>query len=45
MTNEAHPAFLVRDLEAVLQRCRAAGAAVAEGEPLAGDSRAYVFDP
>jgi catechol 2,3-dioxygenase-like lactoylglutathione lyase family enzyme len=42
---KAHPALLVSDLEALLERCRAAGVAVVTDEPLPGYDRAYVSDP
>lgn len=42
---KAHPALLVANLRAVLERCRAAGCSVTTDEPLAGYDRAYVADP
>jgi catechol 2,3-dioxygenase-like lactoylglutathione lyase family enzyme len=42
---KAHPAFLVRDLAQLLERCRRANVAIAEDEPLAGYRRVYVADP
>jgi catechol 2,3-dioxygenase-like lactoylglutathione lyase family enzyme len=42
---KAHPAFLVDGLQAILERCRAAGYRVATDEPLEGYDRAYVYDP
>ena len=42
---KAHPALLVRNLEEVLERCRKAGVAIVQDEPLAGYDRAYVADP
>jgi catechol 2,3-dioxygenase-like lactoylglutathione lyase family enzyme len=42
---KAHPALLVVDLPAVLERCRAAGHTVVQDEPLPGYDRAYVADP
>src|SRR5579862_9271908 len=42
---KAHPALLVADLAALLERCRKASCAVTAGEPLSGYERAYVADP
>jgi catechol 2,3-dioxygenase-like lactoylglutathione lyase family enzyme len=42
---KAHPALLVADLQALLERCRAAGCAIVQDEPLPGYDRAYVADP
>jgi catechol 2,3-dioxygenase-like lactoylglutathione lyase family enzyme len=42
---KAHPAFLVRDLALLLERCRHARVRVVDDEPLAGFRRAYVADP
>ena len=45
---KAHPAFLVRDLAALAERLRAAGAAVTDDDGLMPDSpyrRVYVADP
>ena len=42
---KAHPALLVDNLQALLQRCRAAGCNVVQDEPLPGYARAYVADP
>ena len=43
---KGHPAFLVRDLAALLAICRAHGCEIKEDEPpLEGYVRAYVFDP
>jgi catechol 2,3-dioxygenase-like lactoylglutathione lyase family enzyme len=41
---KAHPALLVRDLRALVDRLRQAGVPVIE-EPLAGHHRVYVADP
>lgn len=42
---KAHPALLVADLDALLERCAAAGYHVNTDEPLPGYKRAYVADP
>ena len=42
---KAHPAFLVRDLGALVQRLRAAGVEVVDDGLLPGDRRVYVADP
>ena len=42
---KAHPAFLVRDLALLVERCRRAGVPVVETEPLAGFTRVHVADP
>ena len=42
---KAHPALLVLNLEEVLERCRRAGVAIVQDEPLPGYDRAYVADP
>lgn len=43
---KAHPAFLVRELDALLARCRAANIAFGSEEPpLAGYRRAHIYDP
>lgn len=42
---KAHPALLVANLQALLDRCTAAGFAVNTDEPLPGYHRAYVADP
>jgi catechol 2,3-dioxygenase-like lactoylglutathione lyase family enzyme len=42
---KAHPALLVRDLPALVQRLEAAGATVVDDEPLEGYDRVYVSDP
>jgi catechol 2,3-dioxygenase-like lactoylglutathione lyase family enzyme len=42
---KAHPALLVSDLSALLDRCTAAGFEVVSDEPLPGYDRAYVSDP
>ena len=42
---KAHPGFLVEDLSAVLERCRATGVDVLVDQPLAGFERRYVYDP
>ncbi len=42
---KAHPAFIVRDLRALIERCDDGGYKVVEDEPLDGYSRVYVFDP
>ena len=41
---KAHPALLVRDLRALVERLRAAGVDVRD-EPLEGHDRVYVADP
>jgi len=42
---KAHPAFLVDDLEALVERLRAAGVDAANDDRLPGYRRAYVTDP
>jgi catechol 2,3-dioxygenase-like lactoylglutathione lyase family enzyme len=42
---KAHPAFVVKDLKAILARCAEAGHPSTEGKPLAGFDRADVYDP
>lgn len=42
---KAHPAFRVADLDALLARCRAAGADVGDVEQREEGRRAYVDDP
>lgn len=42
---KAHPGFLVRDLAALVERLRAAGAQVVNDNLLPGFDRVYVFDP
>lgn len=42
---KAHPALLVDDLAALLDRLRAAGYATVTDEPLEGFDRCYVSDP
>lgn len=42
---KAHPAFLVRELEPVLERCRARGLQVVEAETLTSSRRVHVSDP
>jgi catechol 2,3-dioxygenase-like lactoylglutathione lyase family enzyme len=42
---KAHPAFLVRDLAALAERLRAAGAAVTDDGLMPGYRRVYVADP
>ncbi len=42
---KAHPAFLVRDLEGLAARLRAAGFQAIEDEPLPGFDRLYTNDP
>ncbi len=42
---KAHPALLVEDLRALLERLRAGGARLNNDEPLAGYERIYVDDP
>ena len=42
---KAHPAFLVRDLGALIQRLRAAGVEVVDDGLLPGYRRVYVTDP
>lgn len=44
-SKKAHPAFRVRGLSRLLDRCRAANVPVVEDEPLTGYTRAYVADP
>lgn len=42
---KAHPALLVNDLDELVERLRAAGAELRDGDPLEGYRRAYVDDP
>jgi catechol 2,3-dioxygenase-like lactoylglutathione lyase family enzyme len=42
---KAHPAFLVDDLPALIERLKAAGAPVIDDEPLDGYHRIYTADP
>ncbi|HEV8582464.1 MAG TPA: VOC family protein [Thermoanaerobaculia bacterium] len=42
---KAHPALLVEDLAAMVERCRQAGVPVAADEPLPGFDRVYIADP
>lgn len=42
---KAHPALLVEDLAALVERLRAAGHDVKDDEPLEGYDRVYVTDP
>ena len=42
---KAHPALLVEDLPALVERLRAAGARLSGDEPLDGYDRVYVDDP
>jgi catechol 2,3-dioxygenase-like lactoylglutathione lyase family enzyme len=42
---KAHPAFSVRDYDALLSRLRAGGVEVEEGAPLEGVRRSYTHDP
>jgi catechol 2,3-dioxygenase-like lactoylglutathione lyase family enzyme len=42
---KAHPALLVKDLRALVERLREAGVDAVDDEPLAGFDRVYVADP
>ncbi len=42
---KAHPALLVDDLRALIERLRTAGVLIREDEPLEGYNRVYVDDP
>ncbi len=42
---KAHPAFIVRDLAGLVERCEEGGYEVVDDEPLEGYRRVYVFDP
>ncbi len=42
---KAHPAFLVEDLPAIVERCKCEGYKVVTDEPLEGYDRVYVHDP
>jgi catechol 2,3-dioxygenase-like lactoylglutathione lyase family enzyme len=42
---KAHPALLVEDLPALVERLRAGGATLKDDEPLEGYDRVYVDDP
>ena len=43
--SKAHPAFLVRDLEATRMRLAAAGVAFTDGKPIDGYERGDIADP
>jgi len=42
---KAHPGLLVRDLNELILKLRAAGVEVVEAEPLTGYSHVYIADP
>lgn len=42
---KAHPAFVVRDLVGLIERCQNGGYEIVNDEPLAGYERVYVSDP
>jgi catechol 2,3-dioxygenase-like lactoylglutathione lyase family enzyme len=42
---KAHPALLVTDLPALVERLRAAGIELVDDEPLEGYDRVYAYDP
>jgi catechol 2,3-dioxygenase-like lactoylglutathione lyase family enzyme len=42
---KAHPAFVVDDLQALLERARSAGHRTVDEQPLDGCVRAFVYDP
>lgn len=42
---KAHPALLVENLAAMVERCRQAGVPVVTDEPLPGFDRVYIADP
>lgn len=42
---KAHPAFIVTDLTALIERLRNSSVAIDEDEPLPGFNRCYVSDP
>jgi catechol 2,3-dioxygenase-like lactoylglutathione lyase family enzyme len=42
---KAHPAFIVRDLAGLVERCDEGGYEVVDDEPLEGYRRVYIFDP
>jgi catechol 2,3-dioxygenase-like lactoylglutathione lyase family enzyme len=42
---KAHPAFVVDDLDALLERCRAVGSTIVPAEDIAGTRRFHVDDP
>jgi catechol 2,3-dioxygenase-like lactoylglutathione lyase family enzyme len=42
---KAHPALLVDDLAAIVERCAGAGYPVTSDEPLPGYDRVYIADP
>ena len=42
---KAHPAFLVRDLSALVAKLRDAGVEVTDAEPLPGFDHVYIADP
>lgn len=42
---KAHPAFEVKDLTELVEKCKAFGCDIAEGEPLADYHRVFVYDP
>jgi len=41
---KAHPGLLVRDLQGIVDRCRAGGYRVVDDDPLEGYNRVYVDD-
>ena len=42
---KAHPAFLVRDLDRLIELCKREGYSVVDDEPMEGYNRAYIYDP
>lgn len=42
---KAHPALLVSDLSALVERLRRAGVEIVDGDPLPGHARVFVTDP
>jgi catechol 2,3-dioxygenase-like lactoylglutathione lyase family enzyme len=42
---KAHPAFLVEELDGLVQRCREAGVEAVADAPLEGRRRVYIHDP
>jgi len=42
---KAHPALLVTELPAILERCRQQGLEVVEAQPFGGYKHVFVFDP